>query len=368
MKGRVKILGLGWALVASWTVPLGAQSFPATQTEMVWDGGNVASIEPGMSPRLELEGAGIKGRSIFNGPEGATSLHFWRGVAWATVPRTEGDRKLVVLLRSTNLKAWESYAQCPAEEGRPLAFYPLEDGRFLSFSGSRGFLKDGKASFWAIHQVDEKGCLRMRSLVDLGLKEPFALVEAPKPPAKNPICQINPKYKTLAAMTLLDGSAPVRVPGAIILVGHRAGMLWVLDEETGFLKRRISLFSQVNEDWLAKTDELEWALLGCQPRSNGHLLLASRSEEAVTRAMKYFGYQTNLKTFKDEAKLKQADDMKTLALERFPEVYWWDLDPATGEMHKEVPPVNVPTKLWDIRTLSKFRFRFKPDGNLLVAY
>ena len=342
---------------------LHAQTMPAVQREMIWDRGSVVSIHLGPSPHLETDTPGARALARLKAPDGTTALHHWDGASWATVRHGSGPERQTVLYRSVHHGPWEREATYLAPQGHPLALYPLQANRFLGFSPN-GFVKGDKGAFWAIFSRDMNARLHLDALVDLDLKEPLGVFIPPREAQQPGKVGFNPKYKVLAAMALGEGNAPVRVPGFIVVVGHRPGYLWVYRDTDGAFLRRIQVIRTMSDDLLAKVQEIEWAILGCQPRSNGHLLVAARSENAVLNSLKTHGHALNLADMKDPEKFQEKMRRNQRALEDEPNLHWWDVDPETGDMFREVPPLNVPDRFWDPAQLSKFRFVFRSNGDL----
>jgi hypothetical protein len=347
---------------------LRAQTFPKPQEPMVWDQNAVAVIEgeSGTAIRLEDRHTG-KAREVKPGKD-IRNLSYWRGSAWGLF-RTEAsaDKPTITLMRCSDQKRWLPWATLSGHTVSG-ALYPLDDEKtFFAVSKAKGFIQGNKASYFALFKVNERNELELSELVDLGLKEPLLVVK--QPDAKAPstkIAELNPKYAMLHGVSF--HIAPLRFEGGFAIVSQRAGYVWILDGRTGQVKRRIDLISGVKEENLTSKDMLEVAILGIQPRDTGHLLAATRSEDAVLRALKVEGGALSLETLKSPEKMKAYEARRGEALAAFPELLWWDINPDTGEVRRETPPLNVPDKIWDVRILKGFRFRFKPNGDLLVSY
>jgi len=71
---------------------------------------------------------------------------------------------------------------------------------------------------------------------------------------------------------------------------------------------------------------------------------------------------------KDKAWMESLPKRDEEALKAHPELLWWVLDPATGQLEAQTPPQNVPRAFRRMQDLEAFRFRFKPNGNLLVSH
>lgn len=351
-----------------------AQTFPKSQETCIFDGGNLVLIEKqGDSIEAHIESPGQKESKTLKYPSWAIKGDHFDGRFWA-IQREKGSNGKIILRTffSSDCKNWNIDGQLTAEKASSSFFlYPIERDRYLLVATSY-FTKGEISSPLAIGRRDDKNDINLRKVLDLGLKEPYASTNQsdPKVLPKDPfgISAINQKY--LTSFLQLGKSMVVRYPGGLAIVSNRTGYIWLLNshKESEDLKL-IKIFPSVTEDRLDKGD-IEIPILGCQPRPNGHLLIASRSEEAVLMARKEFPEpEMNDDEFSNpnSPKHKLTEQVRNKALLKYPEILWWDLDPATGKLTKEEAPLNIPNKILDIGLMSKFRFRFKPDGNLLIA-
>lgn len=333
---------------------------------MTWDGNRVVWVEQADPPSLRFESPESHGSSTakLRAPEGTLRLEFKDGMAWATVRDLTNDSKKTYLYRSHDLKTWQVNATYRGESGRSAGIHHLDGKRYFMVSTLSLFSDQDKYSPFAIAEIDDQGFLTVKSLVSLDLREPLILSVPPTGGGPKGRGVFNPKYSALQAMTLLNPM--IRYPGGLAMIAKRSGYIWFFDDQSGELKRSIKLFSGVTEEKLGPPQQLEWAILGCQPRPNGHLLVASREEEAVLNAMSAYPTQKNLKYLKDDAQQEFNYEQDAVSLKRWPRILWWDIDPKTGLISEEQPPQNVPSQIWDLRVFHNFKFRFKPDGNLLV--
>lgn len=348
-------------------LPAGAQIQNRQQDWMTWDGGHVVVLEgsPSMGLRLELP-PGQQGAyaALLKAPQGCYSMDFKDHAAWASVKGSSGQPKTTHLYRSLDFKTWEVNATYLGEQGRANAIYHLDGKRYFLVSGPSFFRLNNQFSPYAIAEINEKGFLVLKDLVDLGLKDALVVPVIPQQGEAQTRGDWNPKYSALLGMFFLNPM--IRYPGGMALVARRPGYLWLFDDQTGAVKRFVKLYSGVTEERLAPPHQLDWAILGCQPRPDGHLLMASREEAAVLAGMEAYPTKKNLKHLEDEAQQKANFEQDMANLRRWPQIRWWDLDPATGKITEEPPPQNLPDRILDVRTLQNFRFRFKADGHLLV--
>lgn len=353
-----------WCLASA--LPMAAQVQNRQQDWMTWDGAQVAIIDSRPSMVLHFESLERQGASVahLNAPEGCYSMDYKEHAAWASVKGPSDRLKTTYLYRSVDLKTWQVNATYLGEQGRANAIYHLDGKRYLLVSGPSFFQVNHAFSPYAIAEINEKGFLVLKDLIDLDLKDSLVVSTLPQHGSVQAIGEWNPKYSALLGMLFLNPM--IRYPGGMALVAKRPGYIWLFDDQTGAVKRSVKLFSTVTEEKLGPPHRLEWAILGCQPRPDGHLLIASRDESAVLAAMDAFPTNKNLKYLDDEAQQKVNLEQDKANLLRWPQIHWWDLDPATGKITEEPAPQNVPDQIWDLNVFRNFRFRFRPDGNLLV--
>ena len=331
-----------------------------------WVGNRLAVVEQASSKILRLES--VEGSSFpevsLKAPEGTLVLEFKDQAAWATVKGSEGMPDRTLLYRSLNLKTWEVNCTYLGESGRANGIYHLDGKRYFLVSGPAFFTLAGKSSPYAIAHINDKGYLTLANLIELDLKLP--LVQAAQGPADGGKSkgEFNPKYSALLGM--LFGNQLIRFPGGLALVAKRPGYIWLFDERMGSLRRLVKVVPRVTEDRLGPPQQLEWAILGCQPRQNGHLLIASRDESAVLDAVASYPTRKNLKYLEDEAQQKANLEQEKASLLRWPQIRWWDLDPEDGTLTEEPPPQGAPDRIWELQILHSFKFRYRPDGSVLV--
>ncbi len=345
---------------------LNAQVQNKHQDWMTWDDSRVVTIGYSESKILRIESPVALGSSAIQlkAPENSLVMEFKDHAAWATAKGSTKNPQNAYLYRSIDLKTWDVNATYQGGNGRCVAIHHLDGKRYFLVSGPGCFYLGNKFSPYATAETNDKGILSITELVDLGLKEPLAIQSRPLAGDPGPKCEFNPKYTALLAMLL--GNPMLRYPGGLVLVARRPGYLWVFDDRSGALKRNIKLFSGVTEEKLGPPNRLDWAILACQPRPNGHLLIASRDEAAVLTGMDAYPTKKSLQYLDDEVQQKANVEQDQLSLNRWPSIHWWDVDPATGTITEEQPPQNVPDRIWDLRMFHNFTFRFKPDGNLWV--
>ncbi len=70
--------------------------------------------------------------------------------------------------------------------------------------------------------------------------------------------------------------------------------------------------------------------------------------------------------FPDQAKHKHELEIETKRLQKYGGIAWWDVDPDTGDVHPETPPLGVSSTFKCLHELQTFSFRFHANGNLDV--
>lgn len=183
-------------------------------------------------------------------------------------------------------------------------------------------------------------------------------------------------------------SHQIRVPGHIVLVGRHLGIFIVISARTGKVERVARLFDDLPEDAMTTPEAYEYGLLGVQPRPDGHLLIAARSEDAVVQSRTWkpdlappepvrlsfteaFGKSAEdqgdlLEEKQDAADRARAGEVREARLRHFPDLIWWDFNPDTGTFRRERAPDGVPEQFPSTAALRAFGFSFKPDGNLEI--
>lgn len=183
------------------------------------------------------------------------------------------------------------------------------------------------------------------------------------------------------------GNQTIRVPGHLVFIDLHLGRFLTVNARTGKVERQTTLFDLPTDAAMAPMD-YEYAILGVQPRPDGHLLIAARSAEAVQQSRTWkpdlpppepvrLSFSESLgkspeeqgeamEMKQDQAKLDRARQAQEARLKAFPDLVWWDFDPDTGAFRQEPPPEGVPDKFPSLAALQAFSFAYKPDGNLEI--
>ena len=274
---------------------------------------------------------------------------------------------------------------------------PLEGGGYL-LVGAFVDTEMRRADPLAVARNNGHGKLVIRETedVDFGAPtfvwgQPGKVVSADEAQSYNfnrPRWMHNPKLLGALDTVLGPFAHPIRVASHIVLVGRHLGIFIVVNSRTGKVQRMGRLFGDLPEDAMTTPEAYEYGVLGVQPRPDGHLLIASRSEEAVTQsrtwkpdlpppepvrlsASEAFGKSAEdqsdlLEEKQDAADRARISEAREARLRHFPDLVWWDFDPDTGTFRRERPPEGVPERFPSTAALRAFAFSFKPDGNLEV--
>ena len=361
------------------TAQVSAQTLPKDQEKMVWDQDRIVRISS--TGRVIFEGQTRKNsRELQLGPGIFSPYHmdFADGAIWVYLPESIDDKQNIKrLYRSLDGKSREPVAWVPSvlPEGPVLGLYPLPADRFLLLS-KRLFRKGKEVSFLAVGRRNEHQQVSVDSLIPVDLGE-GALEGA----------ESDQFEKDIHHLIYLSGFAasPMRGNGTLIFANGIAARFVILDLET--LHTRLArVFPGIPDKayWTDAFFNFEHALLGIQPRRNGHFTLATRSEKAVLEARKT-ETKLGLNRFSappeatiDKAKtLGKADRENPARVEirkaiesdglvQFPDILWWDLDPETGKVTKIETPPDAPFEIHHAAKLREFRFRVTAKDEIKV--
>jgi hypothetical protein len=353
-----------------------AQTFPLPREPQFWDGDRLVTVE---DSRFTLETRVGRKKTVFlaEGLSAPTKCDFTDGAYWACQPKERDGKGGWLLLNSPDGTHREAVAWVPAllPEGPVNGAFPLP-GHQILLTSKRLFVKDGAASFLAVGGANAAGLVKLDRLIEVDLGDQ-ALEGAAKPDF----------FKEFPRLFYVIGFLMGRVrAGNHLVFAHQSyGRFVVLDTRT--LKTRlVRLFPKIEDKRLWDFEGLgfEHALLGMQPRQNGHVLIASRSEEAVLKARdleRKAQAQVLPVDHRDPARRQellreawQNQDRKDLVQNyrdvgaaQYPEVLWWDLDPETGTLTREPAPHGAPGELPRADLIRRFRFRFDVKEEVKAA-
>lgn len=280
-------------------------------------------------------------------PKGAINGRLIGEDAWAIVP-SAGDHVSFSVYRMLNLIKWEKYCWYSAKPNSPQLcdVFPLHNGDFLlTLKKGDLFAINNKQSWIAIASVATNDELIPKSLITLPGKE-------------------GPD-KSFLMLSMCFNNSMITVDDHYVLASLRNGVFHIFDN-LGNLQRSVALFPDVIHKTHLK--ELLHVVLCAQPRNDGKILIASRTEDACLVAIKMFPRDNRMLGWQDSAQKGKNIAAIEAEFKMFPEILWWTLDPRTGKFEHEYPPANVPMFLTTPSSLSMFNYVFNQSGNLDFPY
>lgn len=324
---------------------------------------------------LETQGSPTR---KFTFPEWAMVVDFFDERFWAyKVEKPSPSVRKLMLFSSPDGKGWHYEAEYVEEDiPRIQSIRPIDSNYFL-LTAWGGFESRGKSSPLAIGKRQASGRIEIVDFIELPISGPYVEPGKREPKSgtaagdKLGISRVNPKYMPI--WFTLGKDFVVRSNIGLVVPSFETGFIWVINgSETGTPKvKQVSVFKSVSKDLLESGKRLEYGILGMQPSPNGSILIAARTEEATLKSAERFPslpYRSSGDPAKDAEHESKLHANFEGSLKAYPEIEWWTLDPTTGAIRPEEPPMNVPRRIetWD--EFKNFRFRFKPNGNLLVSY
>lgn len=363
-------------ILAVLTIPVLAQDssipgIPKFQSQLVWDQQGVSCILIGPHGRgVDIFTQGKAPRE-FKSPEGQRILTWSEGRFYA-LKTTLGFEKVFLMASQEGGGFQEVGEFLETKQNLPLDYcVPLrKEGLFLGACSAFGFVKDGKSSLIGIFRLREDGKLILEDVADIRLEHPLFRIGKPKP--DETFVALDPAYTALAPFL----EHLIQTDDYLVFASIRAGILWILDRERGSVRRTVNLYSVEDKD-LGGTSDLETAILGIQPRSDGKVVIAARDEVAFWTAGKFFKYQKkeNHKAIWEEdagPTTDATDDPLHRKLEAFSairtfgDIRWWELDPITGKL-EQIYPEGAPTRIQTPQDLKRFHFYFEPGDKLKTS-
>lgn len=266
---------------------------------------------------------------------------------------------------------WVVEAEWRSEFPNLARMFPLRNGDFLGVAG-RPILAwedaDGYTPFGLLEPTDGGKRLKAKAGIPAGFSKPVW--------KKKPLGDFGHGETNLRGMAgYFDRIvAHFRVDGRLVLLSHELGYLWVFDESDGRLLRTIKIFSSVDEAYLARPQGVTQVVVGAQPRQDGWILVATRTEDAVIRANLAYPDPALPEAARQGAAgwdfsrwWKGGKDHRVLRITQFPHITWWKVDPETGRVVAEDPPHGFPDQFKSAGHHAQFRWRFKPDRNLTIV-
>lgn len=343
---------------------------PRDEVTQYWDGSRLITQEDGDdSIRIQSPVPGQSRKVKVNGLL-ERPLDFQQGRFWGILPNDlDNGAVRLDLMTSPDAKAWsrDAWIMKQIPEGRVYRVLPMMGDTYLLIAG-KSFVLGEKASPFALARRNGTGELHLSELLDLALKYPWFTrddgtgVRFPQTPG----WQYTPK---LGKLIFGVGANFMRTPDAILLPDMATGWMWVLPTTSEHPKLTcVRLFPSFKDEMLAGSFKWEWAVLGIQPRPDGHFLIASRSPEAVLRGREEERQLKPITSPAGESPEAQADRQAAQDREviEYPKVEWWDLDPKTCEVKPEPTPPGAPFELRMAGMVRAFRFKYQPIEQVVV--
>jgi hypothetical protein len=354
--------------------PLSAQTGrPQPCALQSWSGQSLFTPESPVpsQARARLEAPGKRPRTILL-PSGTMDSHFLEGTIYVLAKDLDGKR--FRFLKSGQGETWESLGTLAFADilpAIPLQFLPLGNGRLLVRTYLPLHLR-GRNSLLGIFRPGTKEKLELDDLVlDEAMEGLLETVNRTDADGKaRTFGGFRPPFRTV--LMLPQAFQLVATREACIFVNAHLGRLLTLDRQDGRKLRARDVFGYGEAKAIQSSEEFEHCLLGVQPTADGHLLLATRSEDAFLNARKIFAPRAltplelaafrekrseSLSAFMDSQKHARSESLKA-----FPDVFYWDFDPLTGDLIRQPTPSGLPGRLLGSELLSSFSIQFKADG------
>ncbi len=314
-----------------------------------WDGNRLFASD---SPFSFTEESAKHKTKLHKTPTGLRMLQVVSGVAYGfRISNTDSSKMWIC--RSMDLDHWNDEGYFDAPGFRILDVYPLENSRYLVLKAFDPWIKDGKASPWAIWRANDQGKLELDSIVDAGL-DIFDVRSVANPePGKPARLKAFPKPGKEFLPFELAFTHFTPVSEGIAVVWASQGKILIFNDKNGSFRRSGTLFSSLEAPENAKKPK-DIVFLGARPTQEGHLLVVSRTEDAVLHSRSIFPSTAPLGKEPEDPKAEEAAHDR--ALEAFPDILWWDFDPITAQFVKLTPPQGMPDKLLKTSTFEAFNF------------
>lgn len=349
------------------TLPAVAQMLPAEQAKSFWRPQDLAVVKDGICT-LQNRADG-KTRS-FKIPSDYREIHATDEGFWANrMTGRKGSRDNEVYF-SPDGTHWHLQATWPMRGVSPSCrIYAMKGGRYLGVATMAPFVLGEASSFFAVLRQGKGSLLEIDALLPMG------------------IGKHSPGW--------IFGPTVVQAPEGWAVVNIRTGHIWLVKDTGERVRiRTTKLYDSVKDSSIEELGSIDPPILGCQPALDGTLLIAARSEEAILRApelrkaarkdqpIPQMGEEIgDLDSSRPgpnpqlEAKLKaltqrlqaQAAQVEGPILAKFPELAWWELDPATSRFTKVAAPPGAPQQLLTPEVYRAFRFRFDVKGRVVVC-
>lgn len=315
------------------------------------------------------------------------SVNLFQGKLWGIryLPMPDGDnsgeRGRLQLCTSSSGHEWQEAGwvdhsdpkSSPIKRNLPWILLPLENGKFIGVH-SNPVHKGERESLFAIYRSNvESPVLQFDEVCDMGL-EGIKIDGVPYGTSMIKSLMDQGLFRFLA--TEMAAMGYFRTHSYFCFTHASSGLIWVFHTKNGTLKGLYPLYDKVLT-LLNQPGRIETAILRAQPQPDGHLILASRTEDAVMNARKHYP-QPWKQPHISEAVLKNPvllEELKRKLISQadpgfkvFPELIWWDFNPESGKFTKIDTPSGAPDKVWSAQDWTSLHFEFRINGILDVTF
>lgn len=233
-------------------------------------------------------------------------------------------------------------------------FRVLEGGKILVLSSFEPMRHAASLGYLAILRPDDQRALRVESLVEPS----FEVWDKPRLAPQGGVSGMG--WMTAGKAPILEDFTRATFDHAadwVYLVLPVSGYVLTLNGETGKIQREGLVFpSAFAKD---QKEKKEGVILAWRTAPEGHLLLATRTEEAVFKARPVFQPPYT----PDEGSCTEYLHKSTArAIEAFPEILWWELTTDSGSFIRVPVPTGLPDRLMNLDFMRNFDIRFNGDG------
>lgn len=252
----------------------------------------------------------------------------------------------------------------PEQRGFPTRLYETDQpDLYFAINVDTGFIKNKEASCCSWWRRTESRSLRLDKII------PIKWIDEP---ALLPI-QNNGKPVYAAFSKAVPGlfpflDAPIRVPGAFIVVSWKAGVLWVIKDGSSTPNKVIDLIG-IDKNFVTGMHPFPCVILGIQPLQNGKILVARRSYSAIHESYKLFNIEMKNPN-PQPIEYRVNDTEQHIATIVFPEIEWVEVAPLSGEISKPDTSLiaSAPVLLKSVDDIAQFTFGFDPGGRLVIPW
>lgn len=357
-----------WCLVV--TTVLGAQVLPKGGPVSVFDLVNHVEIrEPEDASDAKVVITDLVSHKVrtLTAPRNGEVFDAYDGRLWMCEDRSTTVDRHRSFYSSVDGQHWQVEAVAkPLGRAPVLRAYPLSKGHWLLISMGV-FEQDKQRSPFALGREGKGHELELDEILDSGLSKGLL---APNGTGKSETMSLaDLPLAYLQNFVVLGVQGVIRTDAGLVIVSDRTGYIWLLHDKQGTASLDlVKLFPQADDRWLVARGPADVLVLGAQPRPNGHILIAARSEDYAFKARKYIDAPPQLMKDSTEADEKAEAEYQKKVTAAFPEVIWWDLDPQKGTFKQEPAPHGAPSRLSSPAAVENFSFIVDESDNVRILH